>query len=82
MSVDLERLIEEAGLDARVFVVRPPFVGAVRFTAGMLRGGGFHVGYDPLTENPYHGEVWGIFSRSKQRWLAAVAGEFVQPPPG
>ena len=77
MSVDLQRLIEEAGLDAKVYVVSPPYIGAVRFTCGALRSEGFNVGYDPEPENLYHGEVWGVFSKAKQRRLVDLAATFV-----
>jgi len=78
MSVDLQRLIEEAGLDPRQFVVSPPWIGAVRFTAGALRAEGLMVGYNPLLpENPYHGEVWGNFTTRLRKRLAALAEWFV-----
>lgn len=63
MSVDLQRLIEEAGLDAKTFVISPPWIGAVRFTACAIRAEGLKVGYDPTADNPYHGEVCGDFTK-------------------
>ena len=80
MSVDLQRLIEEAGLDAKEFVKRHPWIGAVRFAAGTLRGKGLIVGFDPLVDNPYHGEVWGNFSRTIQMSLRDIAEPFVAIP--
>ncbi len=78
MSVDLQRLIEEAGLDPKQYVLSPPWVGAVRFKAGALRGVGLMVGYDPLPlDNPYHGEVWGRFSKAVQNRLLNLAEWFV-----
>lgn len=77
MSIDLQRLIEEAGLDAKAYVASPPWVGAVRFTAEALRAEGFKVGFHPLPKNPYHGEVWGTFSKRMQKRLLALAEEFV-----
>lgn len=77
MAIDLQRLIEEAGLDARAFVSSPPWIGAVRFTAQALRGEGLDVGFHPLPENPYHGEVWGGFSKRVKHRLLALAEEFV-----
>ncbi len=59
MSVDLQQQIEEAGLDARTYVTTPRWVGSLRFEASALRDEGFLVGFDPLPENPHHGEVWG-----------------------
>lgn len=80
MSVDLESLIVEAGVDARAFVASPEWVGAVRFTAGAVRAEGFMVGYDPMPNNPYHGQVWGRFSKQVQKRLAALAEPFVPVP--
>jgi hypothetical protein len=41
-----------------------------------LRGEGFMVGFDPLPENPYHGEVWGAFSKAKQKRLPELCQWF------
>jgi hypothetical protein len=80
MSVDLQKLIEEAGLNAKEFVATPRWNGAVRFTASELRGEGLLVGYDPIQgENEYHGEVWGNFTRSVQKRLVSMAKTFVPP---
>lgn len=77
MSVGLQKLIEEAGLDPKAYILSPPWIGAVRFTAGGLRAEGLLVGYDPDADNPYHGQVWGTFSKQTQKRLAALAAEFV-----
>lgn len=64
MSVDILKLIEQEGIDAREFVTTPVFTGAVAFCAGIARSVGLRVGYEPiinqppLPNNPYHGEVW------------------------
>jgi hypothetical protein len=79
MSVDLQKLIEDAGLDPKQYVVSPPWIGAVRFTAGALRAEGLMVGYDPLPpENPYHGEVWGNFTQRLRKRLTILAEWFVR----
>lgn len=77
MSVDLQRLIEEAGLDAKMYILSPPWIGAVRFTAEGLRAEGLMVGYDPYPDKPYHGQVWGKFTSRTSKRLAALAAEFV-----
>jgi hypothetical protein len=79
MSVDLENEILEAQLDPYQFVQQPPFIGAVRFTASVLRQLDFSVGYDPVPGNEYHGEVWGQFSGSKKKQLLAIAQPYVLP---
>lgn len=78
LSVDLEAEIEGAGLNAREFVTNPRFVGSVRFTAQQLRGEALQIGYDPLPpDNPYHGEVWGDFTKGKKKRLLQLAVWFV-----
>jgi len=77
MSVDLQQQLEEAGLDARVFVTTPRWIGSIRFVAAALRNEGFQVGFDPTEENPYHGQVWGNFSKGKQRRLRELCEWFV-----
>lgn len=79
LSVDLQRQVEEAGLDARKFVTTPRWTGSIRFKAGELRAEGFQVGYEPLEpDNPYHGEVWGRFTKVKQSRLRQLCEWFVQ----
>ncbi len=73
MSVDLERLILEAGIDPRVFATTPRWIGSVYFEAGQIRSLGCRIGYDPSPDNPYHGEVWlGASKASRSLQLAAV----------
>jgi hypothetical protein len=78
MSVDLQALIEEAGYDARSYVITPPWIGAVRFTAGALRSEGLMVGWHPLPPTlPYHGQAWGAFSRKLPYRLQEISELFV-----
>jgi hypothetical protein len=79
MSVDLQRQIEEAGLDAKVYVTTPRWTGSLRFLTSDLRNEGFQVGCDPIDyENPYHGEVWGEFTKVKQNRLRNICAWFVE----
>lgn len=59
MSIDLKSLIELASVNVTDFVTTPIFTGSVEFLADIARGANLQVGYDPLEDNPYHGEVWG-----------------------
>jgi hypothetical protein len=84
MSVDIERLISDAGLVPSEFVTSSPkHAGAVAFPASVPRADGLLVGYDPLPDNPYHAEVWGgdrpnRFSNGQRKAIAKSAQWFVQ----
>lgn len=84
LSVDLQHEIEEAGHDARTYVTTPRWIGSVLFQAGELRDEGFMIGPDPIeakpgiNANPHHGEVWGNFTKGKQRRLLELCEWFVQ----
>lgn len=86
MSVDIEPFIVLDGLDPQQWVTSPRWIGSVKFTAGFLRNQQLLVGFDPLEEteaqpaNPYHGGVWGSFSRGIQQALQSEAEWFVQIP--
>lgn len=66
MSVDIEALILESGLNPKHFVTNPKFTGSVYFHARDVRALGLWVGKDPIAPsatnpgNPYHGEVWRV----------------------
>lgn len=77
MSVDLKQQIEEAGLNAKTYVTTPKWIGSMLFQVGQLRTEEYQVGYDPLDDNPYHGEVWGKFTKGKQNRLRELCEWFV-----
>jgi hypothetical protein len=81
LSVDLQREIENSGRNAMKFVTSSQWIGSVRFTAQQLHDEEFMVGFDPLPpDNPFHGEVWGQFTKRKQRQLLRLARWFVPIP--
>lgn len=65
MSIDIEKLALNDGVDPREWVTTPKFRGSVFFKAELVRNLGLRVGYEPVEKNgeieanPYHGEVWG-----------------------
>ncbi|GER04185.1 hypothetical protein JCM17846_18670 [Iodidimonas nitroreducens] len=59
MSVDLEARIRAEGHDPKIYVTTPVFTGSVFFKACDVRALALWIGYDPLPDNPSHGEVWG-----------------------
>lgn len=85
MSVDLKQLMDEAEVDATVFVTTPKHIGSVCFTASAARACELLVGYDPLNNNDFHGEVWGKnrpnrFTGSQSKALLAACSWFVKIP--
>lgn len=91
LSIDVKKLIERAGLRPEVFVTTPKFLGSVEFPASVVRSADLMVGLDPLSENLFHGEVWGKvrpdrFSASQERalmrgcaWLVPLPGVRIVP---
>lgn len=83
MSVDIEALIIEGGEKPKEYVKTPVFTGSVQFSAGDARELGLMIGYDPISTNPYHGEVWGVvrpnrFTKSQQRGLITVSEWYIE----
>lgn len=86
LSIDIKKLIEQAGERPEIFVTTPKFRGSVEFSANVARNADLMVGLDPLPESPFHGEVWGKvrpdrFSRGQERalmhgctWLVPLPG--------
>lgn len=84
MSIDVEQLIITAGQQPQQYVVDPVFTGAVAFSASSIRSLGLWIGYEPVHDNPYHGEVWGAnpsrhnkFTKTQKDGLAAAAAWYV-----
>lgn len=80
MSVDLQRLIVEARIEPRDFVTTPKWTGSVRWTADQVRALALLVGFDPTDDNPFHGQVWGAFTKAQRRSLQTSATWFVALP--
>ena len=90
MSVDIQKLIEEAGIDVAEFVTSPRWTASLRIQTASLRMQQLLVGYSPVPEeppapaNPFHGEAWGRLSRGQKnellrqsQWLVPIAGCFL-----
>jgi hypothetical protein len=80
VSIDLQRPIEEAGMNSKGFVSNPPWLGAIILKAQDFRTESLIVGYDPVPENPYHGQVWGNFTGATKKKLLGLAAWYVQIP--
>lgn len=78
MSVDLKTRIEADGLNTEAQVTSPEWIGSVVIGVKFLRDLGLMVGYDPLTYNAYHGEVWGNFTRPIQKKIRSSAKWFLE----
>lgn len=82
MSVDIEAMICGDGQNPKEYVTTPVFTGSVSFSAKDARALGLWVGYDPLPENPFHGEVWGVprpnrFSSGQKKGLLRASEWYV-----
>lgn len=80
MSIDIVRSIQEANIDPKAFVTSPRWIGSVVLTAGVPRGDQLLVGFEPIEENPHHGEIWGSFTRAKSRRMMQACAWFVPIP--
>lgn len=86
MSVDIEKLIIEDGIDPKKHVTTPRWMGSIRIQVSPIRDASCTVGYDPLPENPpepanpYHGGVWGNFNRTVQKAIRQASSWFVEIP--
>ena len=83
MSVDIEALIVADRQDPKQFVTTPKFTGSVAFMANQIRELGLILGYDPIPDNPYHGQVWQKgtakrFTRTQQKGLLRAAQWYVR----
>ncbi len=82
MSVDIENKIIGANEDPKEYVTTPVFTGSVHFLASAIRELDLWIGYDPLPDNPHHGEVWGNprpnrFKSSQKNGLHRLAQWYV-----
>ena len=73
LSVDLEAQVIEAGQNPLVYVAQPPFIGSVAFHVAQVRAAGFQVGFNPLPDLPFHGEIWGIVTRGHKKAIQGLA---------
>ena len=67
MSVDVSKLLAEDNVDVQKRFQNDRFIGAVQLPVEQLRNEQQKVGYDPLSENKYHGGVWGDLKRPGAR---------------
>ena len=58
LSVDLEPFILADGIDPKRHVTTLKLMASIVLPVGSFRSRSFLVGYDPLEDNPYHGDVW------------------------
>ena len=82
MSMDVGPLINWKTKGLQNLIVERGWIGAVVLEVEKIRALDLMVGWDPLDDNPAHGEVWGNFTRSKKKALLACAkpiGGFLPP---
>ena len=63
MSIDLVAQILCDGLDPRIEVTTPHWIGSLIANVGAIRELNLMVGFEPIVNiNPQHGEIWGNFT--------------------
>lgn len=77
MSIDLERPILEDNIDPVAFVTTPKWIASVVMTTNQFREEKLQVGYDPMNDNPYHGNVWGKLTPAMVRKFLAESTWYV-----
>jgi hypothetical protein len=77
LSIDLKKLIESKDLDPKKYVTTPRWIGSVLLPVQGVRHLGCKVGFNPLDDNPYHGEIWGASTKKIAKKLSALAHWFV-----
>jgi hypothetical protein len=85
MSVDIESLLVAAGIDPKGFVTTPVYIGSVAFSAISIRNLHLWIGFDPVPNNAFHGQVWPTqpkrnFTDSQKSGLANAAAWYVEIP--
>ena len=85
MSVDIEQAILAAGIDPKNFVTTPVYTGSVVFLAQAVRDLNLWIGFDPVPDNAYHGQVWPTepkrnFTEIQKSGLANSAAWYVEIP--
>lgn len=80
LSIDLKTRIVVDGLDVKAHVTSPEWIGSVIVGVQFLRNLGLMIGYDPLPNNHYHGEVWGNFTKPIKKQILSSAKWFVEVP--
>jgi hypothetical protein len=73
LSVDIEPLLQAAGLDWRFSLKDHPSFSLVRFSEQSAKGQGLTVVRKPLPENPAHAEVVGKKTQGKANALRDAA---------
>lgn len=79
LSIDIEKEILAAKIDPKIYVTTPYWTGSVRLKVQVFRDAECKVGFSPVENNPYHGEVWGI-TKTCQKALLKQCVWFVPIP--
>jgi hypothetical protein len=85
LSVDIETVALELGLNPKKFMITDEFLGAVGLSAKCFRNETLLVGYDPQPDNECHGQVWGKLRPKRRKrlmqycsWYIEISGVLLQ----
>jgi len=78
ISVDLDMVAEQEGIDLRSKIVADDFLGAVCLKTANVRNEQLRVGYDPEPTNVCHGQIWGNPANKKRKRLLRSCDWYVE----
>lgn len=66
-SINIEKVILEQEDSVESYCLKfPNVIGAISFPAKLVRDNGGLVGYEPLDDDPAHGEIWEVKRKPKK----------------
>jgi hypothetical protein len=78
ISVDLDEVAQQEGIDLRSQIEMGDFLGAVCVSAARVRNEELSVGYDPEPTNICHGQIWGKPANKKRKRLLRSCAWYVE----
>jgi hypothetical protein len=79
-SVLLANLLAEAQVSIDDIVAERGALGAIKLAVSEIRVRSLQVGFDPLPDDPFHGQIWGKITKGVSKGLLGVSSWAVEVP--
>jgi hypothetical protein len=79
-SVLIAKLVEESGATIAEIVRSRGMLGAIAISVREVRSRGLQAGFDPLPDDPHHGQIWGKITRGTSNALLVQSAWAVAIP--